>query len=616
VGRAGVAGGHGGKVDEIDYGEIARFLSSLSARSKLPDHVQAQAPTEFTADEVGFDDNSWLARVAQVQGWLRLDEPLDVDKPEPDAAAKLFNQLVPDADEILFEVSGGVVCMTALGVEALEARLARADERSARFTETLEEGGARGAASADWEAEWEEPETREPPNIKATVDTLPIVEFVGHAREDELDLNPPYQREYIWSNPDSQKLIESILRGIPLPSIILATVADSDKLQIVDGKQRLTSILRFVGAHPAAMSFAKEKDDVDLFQKNFRQFAKKHALTPDDVRKHYLPFKTKTYDKADPLRLLSGKFYDEIKEIPTAIGGKQVAVRKLFDSSSSPYRIPILRYEDTAVRDIHQVFRIYNQQGVKLNAEEIRNAVYNHLKIVQLMLYIGGDRAEPSMAEYAVDAGVDPSFAYTVIQDMGFSIARFRRTKVLLWMVATLLHPTGTPGNYRTPSTASHIDSFLDAIDKRLARLRTTQVLTGLARDLVAAIELHAEADSAWHPRFRSKRDTGTKWEELGAVASLAACFVIVVLGRSADLIANADKVREVTKGKKGPDSTQNRTQWAQISDSLLSILETLGISHDEVRTALVERFGTSAVDGLAELRLLAAELRLMDADA
>lgn len=440
------------------------------------------------------------------------------------------------------------------------------------------------------------------------MDTLPIVEFVGHAREDELDLNPPYQREYIWSNPDSQKLIESILRGIPLPSIILATVADDDKLQIVDGKQRLTSILRFVGAHPAAVAFAKEKNDLELFQKNFRKFAKKHALTPDDIRRHYLPFKTKTYEKTDPLRLLSGKFYDEIKEVSTTIGGKQVAVRKLFDSSSSPYRIPILRYEDTAVRDIHQVFRIYNQQGVKLNAEEIRNAVYNHLKIVQLMLFIGGDRAEPSMAQYAVDADVDPSFAYTVIQDMGFSIARFRRTKVLLWMLATLLHPTGIPGNYRTPSTASHIDSFLDAIDKRLARLRATQVLTGLARDLVTAIELHAEADRAWHPRFRSKRETGTKWEELGAVASLAACFVIVVLGRSADLISNADKIRAVTRDKKGPDSTQNRTQWAHIADSLLGILEALGITQAQVRTALDERFGTSAIDGLAELRLLVAD--------
>lgn len=595
-------------MDEIDHGDIARFLSNLSSRTELPDHVQAKAPNEFSADEVGFDDNSWIARVVGVQGWLRLDESLSTDESEPATAAKLFNQLGPDAEEILFDVSGGVVRMTEQGVEALETRLARADERSARFVEALEEGGARGAASSDWEEEWDEPETREPPNIKATVDTLPIVEFVGHAREDELDLNPPYQREYIWSNPDSQKLIESILRGIPLPSIILATVADDDKLQIVDGKQRLTSILRFVGAHPTAITFAKEKDDVELFQKNFRKFAKKYALTPDDIRKHYLPFKTRTYDKTDPLRLLSGKFYDEIKEIPTAIGGKQVAVRKLFDSSSSPYRIPIIRYEDTAVRDIHQVFRIYNQQGVKLNAEEIRNAVYNHLKIVQLMLFIGGDRAEPRMAEYAVEAGVDPSFAYTVIADMGFSIARFRRTKVLLWMLATLLHPAGTPGNYRTPSTASHIDSFLDAIDKRVARLRATQVLTGLARDLVAAIELHAEADRAWHPRFRSKREAGTKWEELGAVASLAACFVIVVLGKRDELIANADQIRGITKEKKGPDSTQNRTQWAHIADSLLSILEGLSISTTEVRTTFDERFGTSAIDGLVELRLLAAD--------
>lgn len=595
-------------MDEIDSGEIARLLSNLSGRAQLPDNVKSKPPTEFSADEVGFEDNSWLTRVVEVQGWLWLYDPLNKEEAEAVIAAKLFNQLVPDADELLFNVSDGVVRMTEQGVDALEGRLARADERSARFVEALDDDESRSSASAVWEQEWDEPEVREPPNIKATVDTLPIVEFVGHAREGELDLNPPYQREYIWSNPDSQKLIESILRGIPLPSIILATVADDDRLQIVDGKQRLTSILRFVGAHPSAVAFAKEKDDLELFHRNFRKFAKKHALTPDDVRKHYLPFKTRNYEKTDPLRALSGKFYDEIREIQTPIGGKKVAVRKLFDSSSSPYRIPILRYEDTAVRDIHQVFRIYNQQGVKLNAEEIRNAVYNHLKIVQLMLFIGGDRADPAMAEYAVEAGVDPTFAYSVIADMGFSIARFRRTKVLLWMVAALLHPTGVPGSYRAPSTASHIDSFLEAIDSKLPRLRATQVLTELAKDLVAAIELHAEADRAWHPRFRSKRESGTKWEELGAVASLAACLVVITVNKKERLLATLDEVRAVTQQKKGPDSTQNKTQWGHISDSLLSILETVGVSSDEMRKVLDERYGTSAVDGLIELRALAAD--------
>lgn len=592
-------------MDEIDHGEIARFLSSLSRRTTLPQQVASRAPTEFSAEDVGFEDNSWMARVVEVQAWLYLEDHLNFDDPEAQIAEMLFAQLAPDSEQPQFIVADGLIRMTDLGAQALEARLARADERSARFTEAIEEGAPKKSASEDWVQEWEEPETREPPNIKATVATLPIVEFVSYAKEDELDLSPPYQREYIWSNPDSQKLIESILRGIPLPSIILATVTGDAKLQIVDGKQRLTSILRFVGAHPSALAFAREKGDLDLFSSNFRKFAKTHALTTDDVRKHYLPFKTKTYEKGDPLSAISGKFYDEIKDVQIPIGGSPTSVRRLFDSSSTSYKVPILRYEDTDVRDIHKVFTIYNQQGVKLNAEEIRNAVYNHLRLVQLMLFVGGDRPEPSMAEYAVEEGVDPSFAHQVIADMGFSILRFKRTKVLLWMLSAVLHPTGTPGSYRAPSTASHIDNFLQSVDRTQHRLKTTVALTSLARDLVGAIELHAAADEAWHPRFRTKRDSSLKWEELGTVASLGVCFILVVMGKEQALLDRLEDMRGLTKEKKGPDSTQNKTQWRHISDSILSMLETLDINVEDARTKLEERFGVSAIMGLIELRAL-----------
>ena len=88
-------------MDEIDHGEIARFLSNLSSRERLPDHVQAKPPTEFSAEEVRFDDNSWLARVCEVQGWLRLDDSLSADELETAIAAKLFNQLAPEAEELL-----------------------------------------------------------------------------------------------------------------------------------------------------------------------------------------------------------------------------------------------------------------------------------------------------------------------------------------------------------------------------------------------------------------------------------------------------------------------------------------------------------------------------------
>ena len=262
-------------MDEIEFGDIARLLSELSQRSPLPVNVPGPAPSEFEAGDVRFDDNSWLARVVDVQPWLRLQDTINREASEAEQAKTLFDQLANDNDTLSYTVVEGLVSMTEVGVQQLETLLARADERSQQFLEAIDEGASRTLASNEWEAAWDEPEASEPPNIKATVATWSIVEFTDRARENDLDLNPSYQREYVWSNPDSQKLIESVLRGIPLPSIILASMSGQQKFQIVDGKQRLTSILRFVGAHPAALAFAKQKGDVQLFEKSFRHFAKK-----------------------------------------------------------------------------------------------------------------------------------------------------------------------------------------------------------------------------------------------------------------------------------------------------------------------------------------------------
>src|SRR3546814_4844175 len=88
-------------------------------------------------------------------------------------------------------------------------------------------------------------------------------------------------------------LIESILRGIPLPSIILAKVSNSQRYQIVDGKQRLTAILRFMGSHPEGVENAKPMKDYEVFKTNFAQFARRNALRATDIREKYLPFKTR-----------------------------------------------------------------------------------------------------------------------------------------------------------------------------------------------------------------------------------------------------------------------------------------------------------------------------------
>lgn len=63
----------------------------------------------------------------------------------------------------------------------------------------------------------------------------------------QLDLQPAYQREYIWKlRPElPSRLIESLLLEIPIPPIYLGKITGG-RLEVIDGQQRLTTIINFI----------------------------------------------------------------------------------------------------------------------------------------------------------------------------------------------------------------------------------------------------------------------------------------------------------------------------------------------------------------------------------
>lgn len=82
-----------------------------------------------------------------------------------------------------------------------------------------------------------------------------IHEFIEMFRSRRLNLDPAFQRQSVWSTRDRQLLIESLLEGIPLPSIYLYRQIGSGgvpKYDVIDGKQRLETILLFLGKGPLA----------------------------------------------------------------------------------------------------------------------------------------------------------------------------------------------------------------------------------------------------------------------------------------------------------------------------------------------------------------------------
>jgi hypothetical protein len=56
---------------------------------------------------------------------------------------------------------------------------------------------------------------------------------------------PAYQRNFVWNETRQSKFVESILLGIPIPYIFTADV-DNGRLEIVDGSQRIRTIVNFI----------------------------------------------------------------------------------------------------------------------------------------------------------------------------------------------------------------------------------------------------------------------------------------------------------------------------------------------------------------------------------
>lgn len=56
---------------------------------------------------------------------------------------------------------------------------------------------------------------------------------------------PDYQRGYVWKRRRASRFIESLLLGLPVPGIFLTKDTESQELLIVDGQQRLKTLLYF-----------------------------------------------------------------------------------------------------------------------------------------------------------------------------------------------------------------------------------------------------------------------------------------------------------------------------------------------------------------------------------
>ncbi len=600
---------------------LAEKLAALS-NGEIPKEF-GKAPSPFEAGDVDWSSNRWLARIADVQGWLHLEDTLDMTKGAQVTCESLFAMLEDPSPSQCFEIADGHARLTDAGCARLAARLDTAIQHKDAFTEELEDDKSVVEASRAWREAWEESFPGVPDvartTVHAKVATWQIYKFLDRSLKNALELNPSYQRGNVWTDKESSELIDSVLRGIPLPSIILNKPKGSKTHEIVDGKQRLTAILRFIGRHPDARRFvetveAEHNVPGGLFHTSYRKWRaavrKQRGLSGEDEKLHFLPFPyrlPKGASDGGALEMLNGQYYSEMREKPVQIEGRNELVEDIFEDTDTNYHLSVILYADTDIHQIHKVFGLYNRQGKKLNAAEVRNAIYHHLHIARLMLLLSGDNSDAkSLASYLASSDIELRTIPAMLDAMNVGKSRFNRTKLSSWVAALLVHRLERKGNsLPCPGSTSLIEGMMMSIaDAKAHPMRSEKACEQLAHHLQDGAALLTELrdmDAFW-PKFTHPTSPGEKWEDLPAVAAWTACTIAAMSGVTATPETRAG-VLDVTRRAERLKKQQARSQWGYISRVALDLLQGMKVDLATIGNTLEKRVGNNCIAALEARR-------------
>lgn len=111
--------------------------------------------------------------------------------------------------------------------------------------------------------------------------TYSISDFLEWRDRGQLNLSPDFQRRSVWTEKAKSYLVDTVLRGKPMPKLILTQELKNKKAMrvVVDGQQRLRALLEFIDGH-FKVSRAHNREfagkDFDLLgsevQKEFLQY--------------------------------------------------------------------------------------------------------------------------------------------------------------------------------------------------------------------------------------------------------------------------------------------------------------------------------------------------------
>jgi hypothetical protein len=251
----------------------------------------------------------------------------------------------------------------------------------------------------------------------------------------KLDVQPDFQRYFVWDMGKSSRLLESALLDIPLPVVYLTEEQDG-KIYVIDGQQRLTSFFSFIdGLFPDKKGKPFKLTGMKVLKElNGKLFSQLDENTQDKIR--YCKIRTITFKKeSNPSlkfeifeRLNTGSVPLNTQELRNCIyRGKYNDLVKELASDSDFLQLLNLHSPDRRMKDVELVLRfcafyhnthinykppiknflnneIFRLQNISdKDADQLRNAFKNAVTIIKSVFgdnafkrYYNGNESNPN----------------------------------------------------------------------------------------------------------------------------------------------------------------------------------------------------------------------------
>ncbi|GAB6147216.1 GmrSD restriction endonuclease domain-containing protein [Desulfocicer niacini] len=191
---------------------------------------------------------------------------------------------------------------------------------------------------------------------------------------------PDYQRNYVWDDDKATYFIESILLGTEIPPIIY--FRNGDKIEVIDGRQRYETILRFLNnGFKLKPSGLHKLDKIGITKKYFKDIGE---LRDDfwDTKLRIIEFSFHTKSSSDQKMeemedIVKKEIFKRYNSGITPLKATEIDKAKYFDDDLNTFIQEKLKKDRVLLGEIKDLF-YFEKSSIEVLLKKIRQLLVQH----------------------------------------------------------------------------------------------------------------------------------------------------------------------------------------------------------------------------------------------